>query len=52
MKCVSPAFELEASKEEQRDVVNFLDAEGALARKIHHHMSSVYGEHYIPDKCA
>ena len=38
VKSVLPALEMEASKEEQRGVVHFL--------------VTVYGEHYIPDKCA
>ena len=29
VKCISPAFEMEASKEEQRGVVRFLVAEDA-----------------------
>ena len=32
VKCVRPAFEMEVSKEEQRDVVRFLVAEGAVTR--------------------
>ncbi|KAG8229892.1 hypothetical protein J437_LFUL009756 [Ladona fulva] len=44
-KCVRPALEMKASKEEQRGVVRFLVAEGAGAREIHHRISTVYGEH-------
>ena len=32
VKCVRPALEMEASKEEQRDIVRFLVAEGAAMR--------------------
>ena len=32
VKCVCPAFEMDASKEEQRDVIRFLVAEGAATR--------------------
>ena len=32
VKCVRPALEMEASKEEQRGVVRFLVAEGAATR--------------------
>ena len=32
VKCVHPALEMEASKEEQRGVVRFLVAEGAATR--------------------
>ena len=32
VKCVRPALEMEASKEEQRGVVHFLLAEGAASR--------------------
>ena len=32
VKCVRPALEMEASKEEQRGVVRFLVAEGAASR--------------------
>ena len=32
VNCVRPAFEMEASKEEQRGVVRFLVAEGAETR--------------------
>ena len=41
VKCVHPALEMEASKEEQRGVVRFLMAEGAGIREIHRHMSAV-----------
>ena len=34
VKCVRPALEMEASKEEQRGVVLFLVAEGAVTRHI------------------
>lgn len=45
VKCVHLALEMEASKEEQRDVVCVLVAEGAGTRMIHRCMSAVYGEH-------
>ena len=45
VKCVRPALEMEARKEEQRGVVGFLVAEGAETRGFHRHMSAVYGEH-------
>ena len=32
VKCVRPALEMQASKEEQRDVVRFLVSEGATTR--------------------
>ena len=32
VKCVRPALEMEASKEERRDVVRFLVADGAATR--------------------
>ena len=32
VKCVRPALEMEVSKEEQRGVVRFLVAEGAVSR--------------------
>ena len=32
VKCVRPAFEMEANKDERRGVVRFLVAEGAVAR--------------------
>ena len=47
VKCVCPALEMEASKEEQRGVVLFLFAEGAGRRKIHVRMSSVCSEHFM-----
>ena len=47
VKCVRPALEMEASKEEQRGVVSFLVAAGVGTREIHLRMSAVYG-----DKCA
>ena len=37
---------------QRRLVVSFLVAEGAGTREIHHHLSAVYGEHFVPDKCA
>ena len=51
VKCVRPALEMEASKEEQRSMVHFLVAEGAGIHEIQHRLSAVYGEHCIPDKC-
>ena len=45
VKCVRPALEMGASKEEQRGVVRFLVTEGAGTREIYGHMSAVYGEH-------
>ena len=45
VKCVRPALEMEASKEEKRDVLRFLVAEGAGTREIHGRMSVLYGEH-------
>ena len=45
VKCVRPALEMVASKEEQRGVVSFLVAEGSGTLEIHCHMSTVYGEH-------
>ena len=45
MKCVRSALEMEASKEEQRDVARFLLAEGTGTREIHIRMSAVFGEH-------
>ena len=44
VKCVHPALEMEIGKEEQRDVVHFLVAEGAATHEIHRRMSAVYGE--------
>ena len=44
VKCVHPALEMERSKEEQRDVVHFLAAEGAETLEIHRRMSAVYGK--------
>ena len=40
VKCVCPALEVEASKEEQRGVVRFLMAEGAGTREIRSRMSA------------
>ena len=48
VKCVRPALEMEASKEEQRGMVRFLVAEGAGTREIHRLMSAVYGEILCP----
>ena len=45
VKCVHPALEMEANKEEQRGVIRFLVAKGAGTRGIHCCMSAVYGEH-------
>ena len=45
VKCVRPALEMEASKEERRGVVCFLVAEDAGTCEIHHRMNAVYGEH-------
>ena len=45
VKCVRPALEMEANKEEQRSVVRFLVAESAGTREIHRRLSAVYFEH-------
>ena len=45
VKCVRPALEIEATKEEQKGVVRFLVAEGAGTREIHPGISAIYGEH-------
>ena len=45
VKCVCPALEMEASKEEQSDVVHFLVAEVVGTCRIHHLMSAVSGKH-------
>ncbi|KAJ4438051.1 hypothetical protein ANN_13990, partial [Periplaneta americana] len=42
--CVHPTSLMESGKEEQRDVVRFLTAEG-IGREIHHRMSAGYGKH-------
>ena len=42
VKCVRPALEMEASKEEQRGVVHFSVAEGAATRhKVKTHWNAV-----------
>ena len=43
VKCVRPALEIGAIKEEQRGGVRFLVAEGAGTHEIHRSMSAVYG---------
>ena len=48
VKCVRPALEMGASKEEQRDVVRFLVGEGAGTREIHRRIFVVYGERCMP----
>ena len=45
VKCVRPALEMEASKEEQRGVVRFFVAEGAGT-----HMFAVYGPGMLSDR--
>ena len=45
VKCVRPALEIEASKEDQRGPVRFFVAEAAGTREIRRRMSPVYGEH-------
>ena len=47
VRCVRPALEMLASKEEQRGVVRFLVAEGAGTREIHRRMSAMYGEYFM-----
>ena len=51
VKCVCPAMEMEARKEEQRGLVRFLLAEGAGTHEVSR-MSAVYGEHSVLDRCA
>ena len=46
VKCVRPALEMEASKEEQRDIVRFLVAEGAaMCHKFKIPSNAVGGNH-------
>ena len=52
VKCVRSALKMEANKEEQKSVVHFLVADSAGTREIHRRMCAVYGEHYVPEKCA
>ena len=46
LKCVRPALEMKASKEEQRGVVCFLMAKGAETYEILRCMSAVYSGKY------
>ena len=48
VKCVHPALQMEANKEEQRGMVRVLVAESAETREIHRRMSAVYGKFCIP----